>query len=39
MVSLYSGSYHCFEVFVPEAEVSQRASLSCIDAMARALNP
>ncbi|WP_152393150.1 alpha/beta hydrolase [Paenibacillus guangzhouensis] len=36
---LYPGSYHCFEVFVPEAEVSQRASQNYIDAMARALNP
>ncbi|MFF2533788.1 alpha/beta hydrolase [Brevibacillus sp. NPDC058079] len=36
---LYPGCYHCFEVFVPEAEVSQRASQSYVDAMARALNP
>ncbi|SMF69474.1 Acetyl esterase/lipase [Paenibacillus uliginis N3/975] len=36
---LYPGTFHCFEVFVPEAEVSQRASQSYVDAMARALNP
>ncbi|MCG7410828.1 alpha/beta hydrolase [Paenibacillus sp. ACRRX] len=36
---LYPGCFHCFEVFVPEAEVSQRASQSYVDAMARALNP
>ncbi len=36
---LYPGCYHCFEVFVPDAEVSQRASQSYVDAMARALNP
>jgi len=36
---LYPGSYHCFEVFVPQAEVSKRASQSYVDAMARALNP
>lgn len=36
---LYPGCYHCFEVFVPEAEVSQHASQGYIDAMARALNP
>ena len=36
---LYPGSYHCFEVFVPQAEVSQRASQSYVDAIARALNP
>lgn len=35
---LYPGCFHCFEVFVPEAEVSQRASQSYVDAMARALN-
>lgn len=36
---LYPGSYHCFEVFVPQAEVSKRASQSYVNAMARALNP
>ncbi|MDK8181765.1 alpha/beta hydrolase [Paenibacillus sp. UMB4589-SE434] len=36
---LYPGCFHCFEVFVPEAEVSQRASQNYVDAMARALNP
>ncbi|MFE6075352.1 alpha/beta hydrolase [Paenibacillus sp. NPDC057886] len=36
---LYPGAYHCFEVFVPDAEVSQRASQDYIRAMARALNP
>ncbi|WP_018759405.1 alpha/beta hydrolase [Paenibacillus terrigena] len=36
---LYPGAYHCFEVFVPQAEVSQRASQSYVDAIARALNP
>ncbi|UHA73740.1 alpha/beta hydrolase [Paenibacillus sp. 481] len=36
---LYPGCFHVFEVFVPQAEVSQRASQSYIDAMARALNP
>lgn len=35
---LYPGSYHCFEVFVPQAEVSKRASQGYVDAMARALN-
>lgn len=36
---LYHGCFHCFEVFVAEAEVSQRASQSYMDAMARALHP
>ncbi|MCR8845169.1 alpha/beta hydrolase [Paenibacillus sp. SC116] len=36
---LYPGCFHVFEVFVPQAEVSQRASQSYVDAMARALNP
>ncbi|MGR9594637.1 alpha/beta hydrolase [Bacillus thuringiensis] len=36
---LYPGCFHCFEVFVPEAEVSQRASQNYFDAMARALHP
>ncbi|MGE7932662.1 alpha/beta hydrolase [Viridibacillus arvi] len=36
---LYPGCFHCFEVFVPEAEVSQRASQNYLDAMARALHP
>ncbi|KJB88398.1 lipase [Paenibacillus sp. E194] len=36
---LYPGSYHCFEVFVPDAEVSRRASQGYVDAMAKALNP
>ncbi|WP_028543288.1 alpha/beta hydrolase [Paenibacillus taiwanensis] len=36
---MYPGSFHCFEVFVPEAKVSQRAIESYVDAMARALNP
>lgn len=36
---LYPGCYHCFEVFVPEAEVSQRASQNYVDAITRALNP
>ncbi|WP_155593906.1 alpha/beta hydrolase [Lysinibacillus cavernae] len=35
---MYPGSFHCFEVFVPEAEVSKHASQHYIDAMARALN-
>jgi len=34
---LYPGSFHCFEVFVPDAEVSQRASQNYLDAMTRAL--
>lgn len=38
-INLYPGSFHCFEVFVPEAEVSQRASQNHLDAMARALHP
>ncbi|MEK4172762.1 alpha/beta hydrolase [Lysinibacillus sp. FSL L8-0312] len=38
-INLYPGSFHCFEVFVPEAEVSQRASQNYLDAMARALHP
>ncbi|MBD8499876.1 alpha/beta hydrolase [Paenibacillus arenosi] len=36
---LYPGCFHVFEVFVPQAEVSQRASQNYVDAMARALNP
>ncbi|PEV91902.1 lipase [Bacillus thuringiensis] len=36
---LYPGCFHCFEVFVPEAEVSLRASQNYFDAMARALHP
>jgi len=35
---LYPGSYHCFEVFVPEVKVSQQAIQNYLDAMARALN-
>ncbi|MGE7917224.1 alpha/beta hydrolase [Lysinibacillus xylanilyticus] len=35
---LYPGSFHCFEIFVPDAEVSQRASQNYLDAMARALH-
>ncbi|WP_313469717.1 alpha/beta hydrolase [Lysinibacillus sp.] len=35
---LYPGSYHCFEVFVPEAKISQLAIQNYLDAMARALN-
>ncbi|WHY20407.1 alpha/beta hydrolase [Paenibacillus sp. G2S3] len=36
---LYPGCFHLFEIFVPEAEVSQRAVQSYMDAMARALHP
>jgi len=36
---MYPGAFHSFEMMVPQAEVSQRASQSYIDAMARALNP
>ncbi|WP_379141315.1 alpha/beta hydrolase [Paenibacillus sp. sgz500992] len=36
---LYPGCFHLFEIFVPEAEVSQRAVRGCMDAMARALHP
>ncbi|KQO10677.1 alpha/beta hydrolase [Paenibacillus sp. Leaf72] len=36
---MYPGTFHSFEMMVPQAEVSQRASQSYIDAMARALNP
>lgn len=36
---LYPGAFHSFESIVPQAEISQRASESYIDAMARALNP
>ncbi len=36
---LYPGTFHSFEMIVPQAEVSQRASQSYVDAMARALNP
>ncbi|NEW05334.1 alpha/beta hydrolase [Paenibacillus sp. SYP-B3998] len=36
---LYPGCFHLFEVIVPQAEVSQRASKSYVDAIARALNP
>jgi acetyl esterase/lipase len=36
---LYPGCFHSFEVIVPQAEVSQRASQSYVDAIARALNP
>ncbi|CAH1054529.1 alpha/beta hydrolase [Paenibacillus pseudetheri] len=36
---LYPGCFHLFEIFVPEAEVSQRAVQCYIDAMARALHP
>ncbi|MDQ0193560.1 alpha/beta hydrolase [Paenibacillus wynnii] len=36
---LYPGTFHSFEVMVPQAEVSQRASKSYVDAIARALNP
>ncbi|MCP1309514.1 alpha/beta hydrolase [Paenibacillus tyrfis] len=35
---LYPGCFHLFESFVPEAEVSQRAVQSYMDAMARALH-
>lgn len=35
---LYPGCFHLFEKFVPEAEVSQRAVQSYMDAMARALH-
>ena len=35
---LYPGSYHCFDVFVPEAKVSQQAIQNYLDAMARALH-
>ncbi|WP_249660784.1 alpha/beta hydrolase [Lysinibacillus fusiformis] len=37
-MNLYPGSFHCFDVFVPDAEISQRASQNYLDAMARALN-
>lgn len=37
-MNLYPGSFHCFEVFVPDAEISLRASQNYLDAMARALN-
>ncbi|MGX4588318.1 alpha/beta hydrolase [Paenibacillus chitinolyticus] len=36
---LYPGTFHSFEVMVPQAEVSQRAGKSYVDAIARALNP
>lgn len=36
---LYPGCFHLFEIFVPEAEVSQRAVQHYMDAMARALHP
>ncbi|MET3207515.1 UNVERIFIED_CONTAM: acetyl esterase/lipase [Paenibacillus sp. PvR008] len=36
---LYPGTFHSFEGMVPQAEVSQRASQSYVDAIARALNP
>ncbi|GKS11710.1 esterase [Paenibacillus chitinolyticus] len=36
---LYPGTFHSFEVMVPQAEVSQRASKNYVDAIARALNP
>jgi acetyl esterase/lipase len=36
---LYPGCFHLFEIFVPEAEVSQRAVQSYMDAMAQALHP
>ncbi|PFE11947.1 alpha/beta hydrolase [Bacillus cereus] len=36
---LYPGCFHCFDVFVPESVVSQRASQNYFDAMARALHP
>lgn len=36
---LYPGTFHSFEGMVPQAEVSQRASKSYVDAIARALNP
>ncbi|MEK5551388.1 alpha/beta hydrolase [Paenibacillus sp. FSL L8-0689] len=36
---LYPGTFHNFEGIVPQAEVSQRASQSYVDAIARALNP
>ncbi|MNR43265.1 acetyl esterase [compost metagenome] len=36
---LYPGTFHSFEVMVPQAEISQRVSNSYVDAMARALNP
>ncbi|WP_036214610.1 alpha/beta hydrolase [Lysinibacillus sphaericus] len=37
-MNLYPGSFHCFEVFVPDAEISLRASQNNLYAMARALN-
>ncbi|MBH5319657.1 alpha/beta hydrolase [Paenibacillus sp. GSMTC-2017] len=36
---LYPGGFHSFEMIVPLAEVSKRASKSYVEAMARALNP
>ncbi|QYK70122.1 MULTISPECIES: alpha/beta hydrolase [Paenibacillus] len=36
---LYPRTFHNFEGMVPQAEVSQRASQSYVDAIARALNP
>jgi len=36
---LYPGTFHSFEMIVPQAEVSKRASHSYVDAIARALNP
>ncbi|WP_149094393.1 alpha/beta hydrolase [Paenibacillus terrae] len=36
---LYPGTFHNFEGMVPQAEVSQLASQSYVDAIARALNP
>jgi acetyl esterase/lipase len=36
---LYPGTFHSFEVMVPQAEVSQRVSNSYVDALARALHP
>lgn len=35
---LYPGCFHLFEILVPEAEVSQRAVQSYMDALARALH-
>ncbi|NUU62985.1 alpha/beta hydrolase [Paenibacillus agri] len=36
---LYPGTFHSFEVMVPQAEISQRVSNSYVDALARALHP
>lgn len=36
---LYSGCFHGFEVFAPQAEVSKRAGMEYLNALKRALNP